>query len=222
MTGRYLLTIFVSVCAAVAVSGWDGADASTRRSDNGQQEALAKAQYMLQQVSSERDGLKEQNGKLQGKVDDLQAQVKKLKKTIDRKKKDLSASDSELARYKERSKLLMDRLMTLRDKFKEVIAKFRQTIAELHQVEADRNQLKANLQNRTHEVKACIKKNIDLYNTNLDLVSQYEHKGVWAALMQKEPVTGLKKVEVENAVQKYKTRLEKLRAMNPIKESSRN
>jgi len=214
--------MFMALSTAVGVAGWDSANASTRRSGDGQDEALAKAQYMLQQVSSERDALKEKNDKLQGKVDDLHAQVKKLNRTINGNKKDLSASDNELARYKERSKLLMDRLMALRDKFKEVIGKFRQTIAELHQAEADRNRLKATLQNRTHEVKACIKKNIELYQTDVDLVNQYEHKGVWSALLQEEPVTGLKKVEVQNAVQKYKSRLEKLRAMNPIRESSRN
>lgn len=218
MKGRFLLTIFVT--GTMGLAGLTAAHASLRRG-GGQEEALAKAQYLLQQVSAERDALKEKNGKLQGKVDDLQHKVKELKKTLGRKKKDLSASDNALAQYKERSKLLMDRLMTLRDKFKEVIARFRKTIGELRQVEADRNRLKATLQNRTHEVKACIKKNIELYQTDLELVSQYRHKGVWAALLQEEPVTGLKKVEVENAVQKYKSRLEKLRVVNPIKESSR-
>lgn len=215
MKDKTLVTVFVLSVLGAAVAP---AQAEVRRA--GGEEALAKAQYLLQQMSQEQDALKAQNAKLQGQVDSLSRQLSGLKKGLQQKKRDLSATGNELARYKVRDKALLDRLLALRNKFKEVIAKFRQTIDTLRQVEIQRNQLKTSLEDRTHEVQACIKKNIDLYKTDLDLVNQYEHKGVWAALLQKEPVTGLKKVEIENAVQKYNTRLEKLRAEQPVRESA--
>lgn len=193
---------------------------ATRRDDD--QGAMAKAQYMMQQIASERDALKAANAKLKDQVDSLKKKSTGLNKELERMKKQLSASGSEIIHYKEKYKALTDRLLDTRQKFQEVIDKFKQTIATLRQVEGERNQLKVTLQDRTREAESCIKKNIDLYQTNLDLVNQYKNKGVFDALFQKEPVTGLKKVEIENAVQDYKTRLEKLRVANPVHQTSAN
>ena len=211
------------VIALIAVIGLcmisEGVFAESMRRD-GDQGAMAKAQQMLQQMSSERDALKAANDKLQDQVDGLKKKTTGLNKEVQRLKKRLTASGGEINHYKEKYKALTDRLLDTRKKFQEVIDKFKQTIATLRQVEGERNQLKVTLQDRTREAESCIKKNIDLYQTNLDLVKQYKNKGVIDALFQKEPVTGLKQVEIENAVQNYKTRLEKLRAANPVHQSS--
>ena len=217
---RHNLLIALIVAIGFCMSIQDVFAETTRRDDD--QGAMAKAQYMLQQMANERDALKAANAKLQDQVGSLKKKETGLNKELDRTKKQVSASGSEIIRYKEKYKALTDRLLDTRQKFQEVIDKFKQTIATLRQVEGERNQLKVTLQDRTREVESCIKKNIDMYQTNLDLVKQYRNKGVFDALFQKEPVTGLKKVEIENAVQEYKTRLEQLRVANPIHQSSAN
>jgi chromosome segregation ATPase len=50
----------------------------------------------------------------------------------------------------------------------------------------------------------CETKNLALYGYADELLQRYKSKGVWAALSQKEPVFGLKEVEVENVVQEYR------------------
>lgn len=188
----------------------------------GDQDIMARAQQMLRKMAEERDALESKNAKLQDQVDALKKETAGLKGESAKMKKNLTASSNEIIHYKEKYKVLLDRLIQTRTKFQEVIDKFRQTINTLRQVEMERNQLKVTLQDRTREVESCIKKNIQLYQLDLVLVKQYKNKGVFAALLQKEPVTGLKKVDIENAVQAYQTRLEQLRSASPPQQTSSN
>lgn len=212
-----IVIALIAVIAFCVSSEQVFAEAMRRDDDQG---AMAKAQYMLQQMAGERDSLKAANAKLQDQVNGLKKKTTGLNKEAERLKKRLTASGGEINHYKEKYKALTDRLLDTRQKFQEVIDKFKQTIATLRQVEGERNQLKVTLQDRTRETESCIKKNIDLYQTNLDLVKQYKNKGVIDALFQKDPVTGLKEVEIENTVQNYKTRLEQLRATAPVHQSA--
>jgi hypothetical protein len=50
---------------------------------------------------------------------------------------------------------------------------------------------------------SCEDKNLKLYGYADEVLGLYKNKGVWAALSQKEPVLGLKEVDVENVVQEY-------------------
>jgi len=204
-----------------------GTPASAEPRDAGSQEA-ARAELLLRQIADERDALKGENAKLQEQVDNLKKDLDSRTKELDHFKKSLNTSGSALSQEQEKNKALMDRLLETRQKFQEVIDKFKDTIATLRSVEADRAQVKATLsdtnrevEDRTRELSACIRKNIDLYQADLGLVEQYEHKGVWAALFQKEPVTGFKQVQIENAVQQYQIRLDELRAVAPTVQTSK-
>ena len=50
---------------------------------------------------------------------------------------------------------------------------------------------------------SCEDKNLKLYSYAETVLGLYKNKGVWAALSQKDPVLGLKEVDVENVVQEY-------------------
>lgn len=58
-------------------------------------------------------------------------------------------------------------------------------------------------QSRTSDA-SCEDKNLKLYGYADEVLQRYQKKGVWAALSQKEPVLGLKEVDVENVVQEYR------------------
>ena len=62
---------------------------------------------------------------------------------------------------------------------------------------------------------SCEAKNLKLYQYSQELVTRYQKKGVWAALAQKEPVTGIKDVGVENVVQEYQEKLDSQRIKPP-------
>jgi chromosome segregation ATPase len=69
--------------------------------------------------------------------------------------------------------------------------------------DAEVAQLKHGLELSKTEAASCESKNLKLYSYAQDLLLAYRKKGVWAALSQKDPVFGLKDVDVQNVVQEY-------------------
>jgi chromosome segregation ATPase len=55
---------------------------------------------------------------------------------------------------------------------------------------------------------SCEAKNVILYGYAREVLDRYRKKGVWASLSQKDPVLGLKEVEVENVVQEYQLKFD--------------
>ena len=86
----------------------------------------------------------------------------------------------------------------------ELIAKFRDTIKTLRITEVEKANTQANLKTTEDELLVCANHNVKLYSTNRELLSQYEEKGVWSALKQQEPMTGLSQVQIENMIQNYR------------------
>jgi len=64
--------------------------------------------------------------------------------------------------------------------------------------------LKQTLEQSKAANASCETKNLVLYGYADEVLQRYKNKGVWAALSQKEPVFGLKEVDVENVVQEYR------------------
>ena len=57
-------------------------------------------------------------------------------------------------------------------------------------------------------VQACNTKNLKLYELNLSILKEYQSKGMVDALLQREPLTGIKDVEIQNILQEYKEKLD--------------
>ena len=49
----------------------------------------------------------------------------------------------------------------------------------------------------------CATRNRELVDLGLELLDAYRNKGVWSALAEREPLTGLARVKLENAAQDY-------------------
>jgi chromosome segregation ATPase len=73
--------------------------------------------------------------------------------------------------------------------------------------EAELAQLKQGLEQSKTANASCESKNLKLYSYAEDLLRAYKNKGVWASLSQKDPVLGLKEVDVENVVQEYRLKM---------------
>jgi chromosome segregation ATPase len=67
-------------------------------------------------------------------------------------------------------------------------------------------QVRQSLEQSHIQSAACETKNLKLYSYSEDLLQAYRKKGVWASLAQKDPVLGLKEVDVENVVQEYRAK----------------
>ena len=81
------------------------------------------------------------------------------------------------------------------------------TARQLSARESELAQIKQSLEQSKASNVSCEDKNLKLYTYGQEVLERYRTKGVWAALSQKDPVLGLKEVDVENVVQEYRLKM---------------
>jgi len=99
---------------------------------------------------------------------------------------------------------LTHRLGDATDRLSAANTKLSESSKQLAAREAELAQFKQGLEQSKTETASCETKNLRLYSYSQDLLQAYRKKGVWASLAQKDPVLGLKAVDVENVVQEYR------------------
>jgi DNA anti-recombination protein RmuC len=192
-----LLTAFLSVF----VSGNVHAEADPTKS------ALAKAQYMLRQVSTEKAELEK---KLAEKQQENDALTKELAKAKNESK---SKIDSSNAQQQE----VLSTLSADRKKHEE---KIRAESEKSSKLAGENENLLTKLDVYKHDFDVCYGNNKQLYEVNKEILGKYENKGFWAALSQKEPFTAIERVKVENLVQDYQYKIESL-SVNLVSEGQK-
>ena len=210
----FSVALLLSATAAVAATARDGGG-------NANQDALAKAQYLLRQLSEEKDALKAENDKLQEEITKRDTKIDKLNKKIDHVNKSLDSSKDLVGRYQETVAAQRDRMAEMRDKFQKLVDKYRELVAALKLVESERTGLNNKVAEQLKVLESCSKKNQELYQVSVDLMKQYEDKSVWDALMQKEPVTQLKRVEIETMLEETQNRIDDLKIITAQTDSTK-
>ena len=208
MQGKVAIMAMVSaVLIGAAPAGF-----ADQASDSAQ--VLARAQALLKQVGAQKQQLEIELAKVQAdtaiKLHKSDQQIAKLKQdikdktaTLEEAQKSLTAStrhgaalDRDLGRTKARLKQTEDRL-------REVIGKYRELAANLQKTKVDKSDLEHRLAQETRRREDAEAKNEKLYQLNAELVKKFDDKGVMDALLQHEPFTGIKEVQIENIKQDY-------------------
>lgn len=68
--------------------------------------------------------------------------------------------------------------------------------------------LKTILEKQVYNYQVCEKSNESLVNASNELIKKYNDKGLAQVMSEREPLTGIAKVQVENLVQEYSHRVE--------------
>jgi chromosome segregation ATPase len=101
---------------------------------------------------------------------------------------------------------LTRRLGDTTDRLAATNAKLGDTAKQLAARDAELAQARQGLEQSKTETVSCETKNLKLYTYSQELLQAYRKKGVWASLAQKDPVLGLREVDVENVVQEYRVK----------------
>lgn len=160
--------------------------ADTARAADAADQKVERMQRMLRQVSQERDSLQAENTRLKSEIEELN------RKNVGAKK----SSDAALAKSRESIAALN--------------ADMQQAMQNLRRTESEKNLLQETVVSQAQQIETCESHNVKLLQVNHDLLGQYEKKGFFDSLMQREPIIGLKGVELENIVQDYQDRLDRL------------
>jgi hypothetical protein len=167
----------------------------------------AQLMQQMQQLASERTALQAEQAKLKKELEDVKKERDALKASqaavtqraraetevaLARGAKDREQSDKELAQMKQRMQELID--------------KFRETATTLREVETDRATVKQAFAEQGQELTACMASNESLYKLNDEVLTRFENQGFWTSVAKAEPFTKLKRVQLENIADGYRTR----------------
>lgn len=188
----------------VAVLGVGSAQAQDANA-NAQRNAMAKAQFMLRQAATEKA--------------EAQQQVDALKQQVDKLTRELAATQSDAGANKQKMQAGFNDTIEL---WKQRDAKVGEQLAalrvQLKEQTEQRAAVEDKLQIQNNNFAVCYGNNKQLLDLNRELLARYEDKGMFDALRQKEPFTGVAKVEVENLVQDYRYKLDDLMITAPAAE----
>ena len=119
-----------------------------------------------------------------------------------------AALDKEVEGLNKDKAELSDKLQKTAGALQEMTKKQADAMQTLQRKDQDIMRLEAEVARQTRQVEVCETKNTRLYQLDVELMDKYQSKGVIGALLQAEPFTQLKRVEVENLLQEYRDKVD--------------
>ncbi|MBN1906191.1 MAG: hypothetical protein JW927_13955 [Deltaproteobacteria bacterium] len=187
-----------------------------------QKAELLQRRYVEQKAVSE--NLQRMQISIEAKKSELQAELSKTKEELAKLETDFKDTENIYAKCKEDYKKLSDEKKGLESKLKEessLLAKTKREHDELvaglkMESEEKISELDSSLKSFQSRLESCIKKNARLCIIADELLKRYEDKGVISAIMSKEPVTQMERVELEKLVQEYRDEIKKQKEKKDI------
>ncbi len=202
-------------------------NANAAADDKKDRDAQRKLRLMMQSMEQEKAVLASEKNSLSGQVESLNKKISDLKNSSESvsRKKDarVVALENELLVVKESNLNLSSKLQTTQGSLEELTAKHQTSLQSLQASVEQGDEYKAkfqesasNVSRQSQLIEICEKKNTVLYEMNVDILDRYKKKGVWSALLQAEPFTQIKKVEINNILQEYKEKLDDQKMDNTV------
>ncbi len=164
-------------------------------------DAMARAQYMLRQMNAEMVQLKATQQTLLAEKDALQKDFDQLQNKYEKLTSKSSAN----------KQAMNDKVSELKQKYTEMVEQNNETRKQLSEVTQEKNRLYTVATEQTQAIDLCVNNNKKLYGINRELLGKYENKGVLDSLTQAEPFSRLSQVQIENLVDDYQYKLDDLR-----------
>jgi DNA repair exonuclease SbcCD ATPase subunit len=208
-----LLLALIAAYSSLLLVG--NAHAEAPKQDAAVQQVLRKAQGAIRQLSEEKTKLEADNAALQKDKAALQEQIAKLEASV----KQLEPLPAEIDKQKalieglQKDKAGLEGQLTQgRDREQGLHGKLKNTVGLAKQIRADNQLLVAAVKEREEWIARCQQKNTHLAELQEQIIHSYEEKGVWEAMADAEPLTGIAHVKTENAAQDYQFKLDDLKA----------
>ncbi len=218
MNGRVRIVVWLILCGLASGPGFAGSDKKAGR----EKEALRRVQMQLQQVQGQVATLEQEKSQLGSQLDQarkearaVQGKLRKLIQSLSEEKSRGEQLRKEVEEVKQALASSKSRLADTEAGLAETSNKLQRTQQTLARTEADKRQLEGVKLRNEKEIASCEDKNLKLYQTGRALMTRFEQKSCGEILAQKEPFTGLKRVEVENLLEEYRDKLDEQKLIKP-------
>lgn len=187
----------VLVAVLLAASSVSAADGKANR-EQMQVKRLQQSQRKLQQ----------ENTQLAQEKVALDGQLKAVQESLDESNGKAQIAASRAAALGKELKGIKTEKETLAAKLAETEIKLAETKEALNKSVLAGRQLDAELKQKNESLTICQAKNAKLHGYGVDLLDRYEKKSCGDALLQTDPFTQLKRVEIENLMEDYREKLD--------------
>jgi chromosome segregation ATPase len=133
-------------------------------------------------------------------------------------KQEKSVAAGQLKKAKEQAKTLEANLKSSEEAIAATKKELRETAQKKSELDLDlkkttteKQALQGELKKRSKELTQCSTNNAELSMLSEELVSKYRNKGLGSLLLEQEPITQVKKVELEKLTQQYQEDIEQLK-----------
>jgi chromosome segregation ATPase len=174
--------------------------AADKKSD-GTKEQLKRLQQSQRKLEQEKSQLARDKAAVDGQLKEAQDKLDEAGRKAQGAAARAAVLDRELKAAKAEKESLAGKLA-------ETEKKLAETGEALRKAEAAGRQLDAGLKQTAQSLGACEAKNEKLHGYGTELLRKYEAKGCGEAMLQAEPFTGLKRVEIENYAEDTRDRLD--------------
>ncbi|MCP5144800.1 MAG: hypothetical protein H6978_08250 [Gammaproteobacteria bacterium] len=172
------------------------------------QQALTRAQAMLRQQSQQRAQmeadlarLRNEHAATERKLETLNGQVKTLQQELAQTRQGAEQAQARSAATQERAER---QFTATRQELNDLAAKHEALTAEHASLVSGNERLEMEFAAVTRDLEDARQRNLALYQTVEELASLYTDKSAMDALMQREPFTGIKRVQIQNMMQQFK------------------
>lgn len=160
--------------------------------------------------------------KQNGEAKRLQQQIRKLEKDKSSLNQEKSALESKLKEATDQATAEQAKAQTASKhaaglgrevgRLKESLSTSEKSLADtaeaLKKTEVEKKKLELELAQHKQQLTSCSTKNDELHKLGYDLMQKYEHKTCGDSLVQREPFTGLKQVQIENELEVQRDKLD--------------
>lgn len=170
-----------------------------------EKEGRAKAEGELKKHQEQ---LVELQNKGKAQLRDFEVKLKQREEEIIRTKRELQ---EERDRHQQSVQTFQQRQDALQQQLQQSQQQLQQIHQQLNALRAEHQRLQGELEKTTGHLGRCEQHNAALCLIAEELLDAYSKKGVGATLLGKEPITQIKKVELEQFIQKYQRAIEQQR-----------
>lgn len=191
-----LLSVLLAAAVLAAIMMISPAFAADKKADPNKGE-VRRLQQAQRQLTQEKNQLTEQKAA-------VEAELGEVKKKADGEARRASSLNRELGALRSARDAATARLA-------ETEADLRQTREAQRAAEAEGKRLQQLLVAEKQQHLACVESGKSLRQVSGEVLELYESKSCFTSALQREPLTGLKRVEVENAIEDLREKLDSQR-----------
>lgn len=157
-------------------------------------------QNNLNRLEDEKKALAGELGTIKGQMQKTEAKAREADELLSNTRKDLQAAQQSKNALSQQLEKSMQGVQALRE--------------EMKKSEGEKQTAQAGLKKTTQDIERCKADNARLCIIAQDILNRYRRKGLGAVLMGAEPLTQIKKVELEELINKYQDEIEKQKIKN--------